>query len=365
MCTTMFFLLFFSHKHDEDVHKKITSLMNYCRNPTELCSTLHTLNIAYTGVTDFGMAIAVLNIKNLKSLGDQCNVGKVIELLFKHKKRIFELQLETINMCHTTSAKLLNMCYMCKNFKKLVIKNPLNSPYIFSHGYLPHTLTKLHLTEFLIDSNWLECLHTFLAQPALKVLQELILKCSVHDETLLLRLGLFLFQLRDLEILIVEGIDCSLESNNSAITLNKLEKVCIGKINCTKSLECLLKCTPFLEVLHIYSCTDLNSSNLQEIIVTDMANPIRLISKYIKCIYIDELPGRNSKTIKILMKCFPEINSIGNVFNWDLSKTSIHTLTFDWLYVKHIDLTLHDHMHWSCSDCFPNLKFKYMNLYED
>lgn len=312
-----------------------------------MCSTLYKLNIANTSVTSQGILLALKNVPNLKSLGEYCHVGKALELLDKYTST--KLQLTMANACRTTSSRLQVLCDTCTKLNILTITEPLHSPFMLNQ--LPKTLTKINLQCVPIEKTWLDGLYKFLSGPKSQNLQELFLKFRRDDVSLSIDLSNILPQLVNLETLSVVGIESKFESSFPDFTLKKLEKIQFSKIDSPHTLQRLLECTPNLKVLHVYTCTGLNGSNFIDLLNFKETIYARQVPRNLSCVYINDLPLGNIKTVKSLMDLCPEINKIGNIGNWDIDQNEIKELNM-WIQKNNFKLELHANSHWFCSECF-------------
>lgn len=324
--------------------------LEYCQKPTKLCSTLYTLNIANTSVTSQGILLALQNIPNLETLGEYCHIGKALELLEKSKVPSTKLKLTMANACRTTSSRLQVLCDTCTKLNRLTITEPLHSPQLLSQ--LPKTLTIINLQNVPTESVWLDGLYSFLSGPQSQVLRELFLKFRKGDASPTMDLRIFLPKLINLETLSLDGVDTTLNYSNTV--LEKLEKIQLSKIDNPNTLQKLLECTPNLKVLHIYTCLELNSTNLMDLISDKEMSLVKKVSKSLTCMYINELPLGNINTVKYIMDFCPEINKIGNISNWGISSEEIKELNV-WKHKNNFKLELYANSHWFCSDCFPIL----------
>lgn len=313
-------------------------LIKYCQNRTKLCFTLHTLNISYTDVTVKGILRAFLNIFNLETLGDYCKLGQGIDVLNNCTIISPELQLTMVNLSRRSYEKMQIISQVCKKLKKIVINDPLHTPLVLGTF---SNVSKIHLNYIPQDLKWINTLYTCL--PVTK-LQQLSLKFAHSNNTLTIDLAKLLFRLFSLKILIIDGIESTLQLNPSNITLRNLQKIQINQIDSPKTLELLLQCTPSLEVLHIYTCRDLNHSNILNVIQIQK-------NKYLKCMYINHLPGEYTRTILHLLDYYPEIINVGNVDNWGISKRDLGLLNV-LAHIRNFKLELHISSHWYQSECF-------------
>ncbi|XP_022171571.1 uncharacterized protein LOC111034596 [Myzus persicae] len=327
-------------------------LLEYCQKSTKLCSTLNTLNIANTSVTSNGILIALQNIPNLETLGEYCHIGKALELLDKSTIPSTKLQLTMANACRTTSSRLQVLCNTCTKLNRLTITEPLHSPLMLSQ--LPKTLTIINLQNVPTKQAWLDGLYTFLVGPQSKILKELFLKFRRDEVSLTIDLSIFLPQLANLETLSIDGVESSLYSSSSNITLRKLEKIQLSKVDHPNTLQRLIEYTPELKVLHVYTCLGLNSLNFIELLNSKDTIPAKQVSKSLNCLYINDLPHGNINTVKYIIDLCPEINKIGNISNWDISQEEIKELNM-WKQQNNFKLELHANSHWFCSECFPIL----------
>lgn len=317
-----------------------------------MCSTLNTLNIANTSVTSNGILIALQNIPNLKTLGEYCHIGKALELLDKSTIPSTKLQLTMANACRTTSSRLQVLCNTCTKLNRLTITEPLHSPLMLSH--LPKTLTIINLQNVPTEHAWLDGLYTFLLGPQSQILRELFLKFRRDEVSLTIDLSIFLPQLTNLETLSIDGVESSLYLSSSNITLRKLEKIQLSKVDHPNTLQRLIECTPELKVLHIYTCLGLNNLNFIELLNSKDTILAKQVSKTLNCLYINDLPHGNINTVKYIIDLCPEINKIGNISNWDISQEEIKELNM-WKHQNNFKLELHSNSHWFCSECFPIL----------
>lgn len=330
----------------------LSFLLEYCQKPTNLCSTLYTLNIANTSVTSHGILIALQNIPNLETLGEYCHIGKALELLDKCGISSTKLQLTMANACRTTSTRLQVLCNTCTKLNRLTITEPLHSPLMLSQ--LPKTLTIINLQNVPTEQAWLDGLYKFLSGPQSQTLRELYLKFRRDNVALTIDLNVFLPRLINLNILSIDGVESTLQSRSSNVTLGKLEKIQLSKTDNPNTLERLLEYTPNLKVFHVYTCLGLNSENFVELLNTKETNPVQQVSRNLNCMYINELPNGNINTVKHIMDMCPEINKIGNISNWCISQEEIKELN-TWKHNNNYKLELHANSHWFCSECFPIL----------
>lgn len=313
-----------------------------CKYPTKLCSTLQTLIVECTDVTYYGIVITLLSVLNLKSLGDFTHVGNAIELFKNYRMRSCELELTNVHSCSTTSNKLQAICDICTKLEKLIISDPRFSPSeLFS---LPKTLTKIYLRGIPANAEWLNYLHTFLMKPQLQILQELSLNFSFSDTSWSMDLGKFLFQLTKLEVLWIHGVKTTLKTNTLTAALGKLDKIYLNEIDHPDSLQCILKCAPNLTVLHVFTCLNLNNSN-----VVDLLNAG--YNKMLKCFYINELPDGDIKTVLNIINVYPEINIIGNTENWNVEslEANVSSVLGN---LNNYKLSFPGNYHWFSSQCF-------------
>lgn len=313
-------------------------LIKYCQNKTVLCNTLRELNISDTCVTDFGFLRAYLNVFNLETLGNYSKLGKSIEILDAHTIISPKLQLTMVNLYRTSTEGMQIISNVCTNLKKIVINGPPHTPFTLS--ILPNTITKIHLNHIPVNYNWLTALYTCLPSK----LQELSLKFPNNSDQFTLDLGNLLFRLVSLRMLIIDGIETTLQSNPLKISLRNLEKICITNIDNSNTLQHLLKCTPGLEILHVFSCKGLYNSSIINLLQTQN-------NFHLRCFYINYLSGRCTNTISHLVKLYPEIINIGNVDNWGISRENLEALNMK--KQKHnIKLEFHGSSHWYQSECF-------------
>lgn len=330
----------------------LSFLLEYCQEPTKLCSTLYTLNIANTSVTSHGILIALKNIPKLETLGEYCHIGKALELLDKSAISSTKLQLTMANACRTTSSRLQLLCNTCTKLNRLTITEPLHSPMMLSQ--LPKTLTFINLQNVPTDITWLDGLYKFLSGSQSQNLRELFLKFRREDSLPTVDLSIFLPHLVNLVTLSIDGVQSTFHSDSSSIIQRKLEKIQLSNIDNPNTLQQLLECTPSLKVLHVYTCVGLNSSHLIDILNTKKKFPPKQISKNLNCIYFNDLTLANINTIKSIMDFCPEINKIGNTNNWDISQEEIKELNM-WKHINNFKLEIHANSHWFCSECFPIL----------
>lgn len=330
----------------------LSVLLEYCQQPTKLCSTLCTLNIANTSVTSQGIAIALKNIPKLETLGEYCHIGKALELLDKSAILSTKLQLTMANACRTTSSRLQLLCNICTKLNRLTITEPLHSPMMLSQ--LPKTLTFINLQNVPTDNEWLDGLYKFLSGPQSQNLQQLFLKFRREHVLQTVDLSIFLPKLVNLETLSIDGVQSTFNSDSSNIVLRKIEKIQLSHIDSPNTLQQLLECTPSLKVLHVYTCLGLNSLELLDILKTKEMFPAKQISKSLNCIYINDLTLGNINTVKRIMDFCPEINKIGNISNWDISQEEIKEFNA-WKHINNFKLEIHANSHWFCSECFPIL----------
>lgn len=324
--------------------------MEYHQKPTKLCSTLYTLNIANTSVTSHGILMALQNIPNLRTLGEYCHIGKALELLGKCTIPSTKLQLTMANACRTTSSRLQVLCNTCTKLNRLTITEPLHSPFML--GQLPKTLTTINLQNIPTEQAWLDGLYKFLSGPQSNVLRELFLKFQRNEVSLTVDLSNFLPKLVNLETLSIDRVESTSRSDLSNITLGKLEKIQLSKIDSPTTLQRLLECTPKLKVFHVYTCLGLDSSSLKDLLNDKYTVSVkRTISKHLNCMYINNIPNGNINTVKCIMDLCPEINKIGNISNWGISEDEIKELN-TWKHKNNFKLELHSNSHWFYSECF-------------
>lgn len=60
-------------------------LLQYCERRNDLCRTLHTLDVANTGVTSGGILLALHRAPALQSLGEYAHTGRALEVLERVK----------------------------------------------------------------------------------------------------------------------------------------------------------------------------------------------------------------------------------------------------------------------------------------
>lgn len=324
--------------------------LEYCQEPTILCSTLYTLNIANTSVTSQGILLALQNVPNLKTLGEYCHIGKALELLDKSTST--KLQLTMANACRTTSSRLQVLCNTCTKLNRLTITEPLHSPLMLSQ--LPKTLTRINLQNVPSELSWLDGLYEFLSGTQSHILQELFLKFRRDEVSLSIDLSGILSKLVNLEVLSIDGIESKLQSNFSYVKLEKLEKIQLSKINNPHTLQQILECTPSLKALHVYTCSELNGSNFIDLLSSK--ETVKRVSRNLNCIYINSIPNGNMNTVKYVMDLWPEINKIGNISNWGIDQEQIRELN-TWIHKNNFKLELYANSHWFCSECFPVLRY--------
>uniref|UniRef100_A0A2S2Q516 Uncharacterized protein n=1 Tax=Sipha flava TaxID=143950 RepID=A0A2S2Q516_9HEMI len=255
----------------------LSFILEYCQQPTKLCSTLYMLNIANTSVTSHGILIALKSIPKLETLGEYCHIGKALELLDKSSIPPTKLQLTMANAFRTTSSRLQLLCNTCTKLNRLTITEPLHSPMMLSQ--LPKTLTFINLQNVPTDNAWLDGLYKFLSGPQSQNLCELFLKFRREEVLPTVDLNNFLPQLVNLETLSIDGVQSTFHSDCSNIVLKKLEKIQLSNIDNSNTLQQLLECTPSLKVLHVYVCLGLNSSNLIDILNTRETFPAKKFQK--------------------------------------------------------------------------------------
>lgn len=256
------------------------------------------------------------------------------------------------NACRTTSSRLQVLCNTCTKLNRLTITEPLHSPLLLSQ--LPKTLTIINLQNVPTEPAWLDGLYTFLLGPQSQILRALFLKFQRDEGSLTIDLSIFLPQLANLETLSIDGVESSLYSSSSNITLKKLEKIQLSKVDHPNTLQRLLECTPELKVLHVYTCLGLNSLNFIELLNAKETIPEKQVSKNLNCLYINDLLHGNINTVKYIIDFCPEINKIGNISNWDISQDEIKELNI-WKRQNNFKLELNANSHWFCSECFPIL----------
>lgn len=343
--------------------------MEYFQTPTELCSTLYTLNIANTSVTSHGILMALQNIPNLETLGPYCYIEKALELLDKCGAAMpssTRLELKMANACRTTSARLRVLCNTCTKLNRLTIIEPLHSPLML--GQLPKSLTAINLQNVPADRAWLDGLYEFLSRPQSRVLRELFLKFRRDDtvsssSSTVVDLSAFLPRLINLETLSIDGVETTLLRSdyncaNATTTVAKLERIQLNNVDGPNTIRRLLTCSPALKVFHVYTCTGLNGLDFVDLLLrpdeNETTGPARKTPKHLSCVYINELPRGDVNTVKRIIDLCPEINKIGNVNNWDISREEIKDLN-TWKHKNNLNLELHANAHWFCSECFPIL----------
>ncbi|XP_050527261.1 uncharacterized protein LOC126897592 [Daktulosphaira vitifoliae] len=326
-------------------------ILEYCQKSTQLCSTMRVLNMANTSITSLGILLALKNIPNLENLGEYCHIGKALELLDKLTEAK-QLQLTMINACRTTSARLQTLCDSCTRLNRLTISEPLHTPNMLS--YLPHTLIKINLQSVPVEQSWVSELYNYFSGSASKKLREVFLKFRRNNSSPLIDLSKILPALSDLEVLSIDNAEIQwIESppigNQQIPPFKKLQKLQLCNIRDVNTFRVLLRRTPFLKVLHIYSINTESQSSLIE-----MLNEHDDLTKNLDCLYFNELlPSGNPDTLKELVTTCPKINKIGNVANWSgVNRDEIKDLN-EWIQHNNYKLELCAGSHWYCSECFP------------
>lgn len=288
----------------------------------------------------------------METLGEYCHIGKALELLDKYTVPSTKLQLTMANACRTTATRLQVLCNTCTKLNRLIITEPLHSPLMLNQ--LPKTLTTLNLQNVPTELTWLDGLYKFLCGPQSTILRELFIKFRKDKDLLTVDMGIFLHRLVNLETLSIDGVQSTLQSDYSNITLEKLEKIQISQIDNPKTLQCVLEYTPNLKVLHVYNCFELNNLNLIDLLDTNDKFHVKQISKHLNCLYINNLSDGNINTVKRIVDLCPEIHKIGNISNWGISQKEINELNM-WKHINNFKLELHSNSHWFYSECFPIL----------
>lgn len=321
---------------------------NHFRKPTKLCATLQILDIGDTRVTRIGVLVALINLPQLRSLGEHCHIGNGLELLDRCTITTPELRLSLVNSCHTNFAKFQSICNMCTHLNRLILTDPWLYPPMLCG--LPRTLTCLRLRHVNTDPAWVDGLYKFVTGPHSRILRELSVTFQAYDRRRTVDLDVFLLRLDNLEMLEVDGIQTKLHRGNRATVtaLGKLKKICLGNVDGPHTLGRLLKITPGLEVLHVFRCPGPSNSIFMGLF--DGGDTTGRFSTNLKCVYVNDLPDGNETTAKWLVRSCPKLKHIGNVYSWDHNRFEVTPL-IAWMLNNNLKLELYGENHWKNREC--------------
>lgn len=318
------------------------------REPTKLCATLQTLDIGDTRVTKVGVLVALVNLRQLRSLGEQCHIGNGLELLDRCTITTPELRLAMVKSCRTTFSKFQTICNMCPRLNRLILTDPwLYPPMLCS---LPATLTCLRLRNVTNnDPAWVNGLYKFATGPHSRVLRELSLTFLNYHGPLTVDLDLFLPRMVNLETLEIDGVRTKLGRDPvTAASSGKLKMICLGQVDDPLTIRRLLETAPGLEALHVFHCPGLSGSVFTDLF--DGENAVGRVPTGLRCVYVNDLPDGNETTAKRLVRSCPNLEHIGNVYSWDGNQFDVTPL-IAWMLNNNIKLELYGENHWKRRGC--------------
>jgi len=317
-------------------------IREFVQQPTKACFSLRKLDVSETKVTDVSIVRALLCIPNLKSFGEYTNVGKAIEFVDKCTVKSNELQLITVSTSNSTAENFQSIRKMCPKLQSMIVNEPSEPPEALCN--LPEIITKLCLRSIPGQQKWLDGLYKFLSKPGARNICELSLRFKQDDNLPCIDLGAFLYGLTGLKSLGIHGLDTTFSLSPKARELEKLKKIRISKFDHSDSLQRLMICAPKLEVLHLFSCLNLNKAITIDLLKAGY-------TKDLKCFYIDELIGGDVNLVANIIKAYPKITCIGNISNWSFRPLDESLLSV-WVNMHNYNLSFPRNFHWYYSECF-------------
>ncbi|XP_065222186.1 uncharacterized protein LOC135846820 [Planococcus citri] len=338
--------LCFPSRERDTLSKDLVTILEYCELRNNLCSTLKYLNIANTGVTNAGILLAILHVPGLESLGEYCHIGRALELLEQTIRQDFSnhyFQLKCVNSSRTTQHRLELISERFPQLKKLKITEPMYLPK--SLFIIPRTVVSLSLQSIPSNEQWLQSIFDFLNGPHGQVLEELSLRFFPGDLLPSVDLHDVLPNLRNLRIFNLDGANVEWRTDVTLPQMDNLYKVQMGKVVMMNVICNLLKCCPALRIMHIYSCNQLDFSDLFD------AKPSPRLSE-IECFYIYETACLSKTLLQSIVDKLPNLRQFGNIRNCGLESEDIQAVD-SWIVQNNFDLQLYAGSHWFSSSCFP------------
>lgn len=340
------------HVDCDSTTKELMTILEYCELRNSLCSTLKFLNIANTGVTNAGILFAILNVPDLESLGEYGHIGRALELLEQtvqiNTLSLNRFQLKCVNSSRTTQHRLQLISDCFPQLQKLKITEPMFLPK--SLFVIPRTVVTLSIQSIPSTDQWLQSIFEYLNGPQGQVLEELSLRFFPGDILPNINLNEFLPNCRNLRILNIDGANLSWNATDPLPTMPYLQKIQLGKVVSMNVINEILKLSPALKIVHIYSCHNLQLEEIFDLKNTDRESIVR--NSQIQCFYVYETICLTKSTQESMINALPNLRRIGNIKNCSLTADEIQSLD-SWITKNNFDVELSAGSHWFSSSCFP------------
>lgn len=290
----------------------------------------------------------------LESLGEYCHIGRALELLEQtvppsHVTTEDCFQLKCVNSSRTTQHRLELITECFPHLRKLKITEPMFLPK--SLFITPRSVISLSLQSIPSTDQWLHSISEYLNGPQGQILEELSLRFFPGDVLPVVNLDEFLPNCQRLRTLNVDGANISWESEKPIQSImSHLQKIQLGKIVDINAINGILKCSPALKIVHIYSCNNLNVDSVFS--YTDKHDKLLGQNLQIQCFYIYETLSLTKAVQESIINTLPNIKRIGNIRNCGLTTEEIQSLD-SWITQNNFDVELGAGSHWFSSSCFP------------
>lgn len=319
-----------------------------------MCSTLKYLNIANTGVSNAGILLAILHVPGLESLGEYCHIGRALELLEQtvQPSRAIEdcFQLKCVNSSRTTQHRLELISECFPQLRKLKITEPMFLPK--SLFIIPRNVISLSLQSIPSTDQWLQSICEYLNGPQGQILEELSLRFFPGDVLPDINLAEFLPNCRNLRTINLDGANISWEAETTIVppTMPHLQKIQLGKVVDMNAIGGILRSSPALQIIHLYSCNNLNVNEILS--YKDKHDRLLVQNSQIQCFYIYETLCLTKAIQESIINTLPNLRRLGNIRNCGLTPVEIQSLD-TWIAQNNFDIELSAGSHWFSSSCFP------------
>lgn len=340
--------------------EKRSVVLEYLQIKNTLCKTLRVLNLANTSVSSDGVLFALTHATELKSLGGYSEIGIVMDLI---RERIefsrVSLKLIEARFHATTSKRLELLARLCPKLEKLYILKPCHSAEALN--LFPH-ITSLSIRCVPIKREWLRGFFNYLRRNG-KNMSNLDFQ-MVSNETVAVEIDLreILDSCPNLHTLVQGEANVIWTKGRDPPPLRWLKIVQLGATDAWAIVK-MLSLASELEVLHVYSCSDLSNRHVEMLRPAETTFK-RIMNKYracddnsskLTCFYIYEMQKMSVATVLRIFDNYKRLRQFGNSATWALDRDEVTTLKTT-LECTNTSVDFYPSSHWLWNDCVPNFQ---------
>jgi len=331
-----------------------------------ICSSLRTVDITDTSITNVGLHLLCRKIENLSSLGEYSISDSFLRsLCVVSSLRMDKFPLITLHARKVSFTGMYNMVHVFSNIRSLTCWEPMFD--IWDLSYFPHlrqlTLIRVRYSELVLNS----IIHYFEHCKGAKQLEKICLEFivqdqDIHDVPVLYipevdvskifhrceTLKVFTIEFKD-SLQATPSLGYSSYNNPRNITRASFQSLChvqFGQMVQNSVVSVILANCPNLVNFHANHTPDLGDNNLSE------ALPIALADtrSRLRCFYIYEAPLLTENSFYTILEAFPNLRQFGNLSRWAVNCEGIQQIVRS-IRDNNLEVEILCGSHWFQSSC--------------